>query len=119
MYVKRNPEGQIVAVSATPEAGFGEQLDLGDAGLQDFLAEISGDHAGLSEQAQRLRSSDAELIRVVEDIINLLTDKGIIQFTELPEAAREKLLQRKSLRRHIRHLDLLDNQEDENDDMMP
>lgn len=117
MYVKRDSEGRIVAVSAVPEADFDEQLDADDPGLQAFLHGAAGDQAGTSEPAQQLRSSDVELVRVLEDIIDLLTDKGIIQFTELPEAARQKLLQRKSLRQHVRHLDLVDD--DENDDMMP
>ena len=117
MYVKRDSGGRIVAVSAVPEAGFDEKLQADDAGLQDFLQGAAWDQAGTSEPAQQLRSSDVELVRVLEDIIDLLTDKGIIQFTELPEAARQKLLQRKSLRQHVRHLDLVDD--DENDDMMP
>lgn len=119
MFVKRNPDGKIVAVSAEAEPGFGEQVTANDAELQAFLADIGNNTAGLDNEVQRLRSSDAELIRVVEDLINLLTDKGFIQFTELPEAARQKLLQRKSLRRSIRHLDLLGSPNDDDDDMMP
>lgn len=117
MYVKRDAGGQIVAVSTRPEPDFDERLDPEDAGLQAFLAGASGDRNGLSEQAQRLRSSDVELVRVLEDIIDLLTDKGIVQFTELPDAARTKLLKRKRLRQHIRHLDLLDD--DDHEGMMP
>ena len=117
MYVKRDSTGLIVAVSAVAEAGFEEQLDADDAGVKAFLSAAIADHAVLSDEAEQLRSSDAELVRVVEDIINLLTDKGIIQFTELPDAARRKLLQRKSLRQHIRHLDLLDD--DEHEGLMP
>ena len=117
MYIKRDSTGLIVAVSTVPEAGFEEQLEADDAELRGFLNAAIGDDTDLSEEAQQLRSSDAELVRVVEDIINLLTDKGIIQFTELPDAARRKLLQRKSLRQHIRHLDLLDD--DDNEGLMP
>lgn len=118
MYVKRDSGGRIVAVSARPEPGFEvEQLEPDDAGLEAFLVANIDHEADVSEKAERLRSSDVELIRVLEDIIDLLTDKGIVQFTELPDAARQKLLKRKSLRRHIRHQDLLDD--DENDGMMP
>jgi hypothetical protein len=118
MYVKRDSGRQIIAVSIAQEAGFEEQLSADDAELQAFL-QVTGDETGRSGQAQRLRSSDVELARVLEDIVDLLTDKGIIQFTELPEAARQKLLQRKSLRQHIQRLDLLDESENEDEDMMP
>lgn len=111
VYVKRNSSGQIVAVSVEPRQGFEALLDPGDPELQAFQNTLAdARQAGVTE-ADQLRSSDAELVRVVEDIINLLTDKGIIQFTELPPAAQHKLLQRKNLRRHIRHLDLLDDDE--------
>ena len=107
MFVKRDSDGRVIAVSLREEPGFAEQLDAGDPGLLEFHATSSGNEAGLSAEAQRLRSSDVELVRVVEDIINLLTDKGVIQFTELPESAQQKLLQRRILRQHIQHLDLI------------
>lgn len=43
---------------------------------------------------KRLRESDLELIRVLEDVIKVLLDKGIIELHDLPEAARSKLLRR-------------------------
>ena len=46
-----------------------------------------------------LRASDLEVVRVLEDLIQVLIEKGVIQFTELPEPAQKKLLQRKRLRR--------------------
>lgn len=115
MYVKRDTKGRIMAVSTEAGAGFDEQVDPNDEGLRTFLDQINDESAEVSDQVQQLRESDAELTRVLEDIINLLTDKGVIQFTDLPEAAQEKLLQRKSLRKHIRRLDLI--ADDDNEDL--
>lgn len=117
MYVKRDSNDRIVAVSAEPEPGFDEHIEPSDGELQSFLDQIRGEPAEASDQIQQLRSSDVELARVVEDIINLLTDKGLIQFTELPDAAQQKLLQRKILRRDIRHLDLV--ADDDSDQVVP
>lgn len=117
MYVKRGSDGDILAISILPEPGFEEQLDAAHPELQAFCAAAFTGLRPLSKEARELRLSDAELVRVVEDIVNLLMDKGLMQFTELPQAAQEKLLQRKSLRRHVRKLDLLD--EDDQESLMP
>lgn len=117
MYIKRDAEGRIVAVSISREGGCDEQLDPESAELQSFLEHASDGANESGTQIQQLRSSDVELARVVEDIINLLTDKGVLQFTELPEAAQKKLLQRKLLRSDIRRLDLL--AEEDSDDLVP
>ena len=45
-----------------------------------------------------LSNSDADMARVLEDLIALLISRGLIQFTELPKSAQDKLLQRKQTR---------------------
>jgi len=93
MYVKRDKEGRIEAVSrqATPEIS--ETIDDTDPELSAFLR--GGDPEGLAA----LRASDLDVVRVLEDLIEVLIEKGLIQFTELPEPAQQKLLKRKRLRR--------------------
>lgn len=63
------------------------------------------------EALDRLASSDQALIRVLEDLIETLVSRNVIHFTDLPEAAQTKLLERRSLRRSLNGLQLL--QEDE------
>lgn len=55
----------------------------------------------------RLAESDQALIRVVEDLIDTLIAKDLLHFTDLPEAAQAKLLERRSLRRSVNALNLL------------
>lgn len=93
MYVKRDKEGRIEAVSREPTPDIGEAIDDNDPELSAFLR--GGDPDGLAA----LRASDLEVVRVLEDLIEVLIEKGVIQFTELPEPAQKKLLQRKRLRR--------------------
>ena len=66
----------------------------------------------LKQTIDRLNNSDIELIRVIDDLIDLLTDKGVIQFTDLPTAAQHKLMNRQSLRQKKHNLDLLDDEDD-------
>ncbi|MFC4975307.1 hypothetical protein ACFPTY_12615 [Halomonas beimenensis] len=51
--------------------------------------------------------SDLDFVRVLEDVIHLLMDKGVIRFTDLPDAARDKLIARQSLRSRINHVGLM------------
>lgn len=100
MYIKRDANGQIESVSQKPIAGFDEELPAGSAELKTFL--------GTSEASKALSESDLDMVRVLEDLIDLLIDKNVIQFTELPEAAQKKLLSRVSVRSKMREaLDLL------------
>jgi len=59
------------------------------------------------EVARALSASDLDLIRVVEDVVDLLIDRNLLRFTDLPAAAREKLMQRRALRKALNPLTLL------------
>lgn len=56
---------------------------------------------------EKLAESDQTLIRVVEDLVDTLIAKDLLRFTDLPEAAQAKLLERRSLRRSVNALNLL------------
>ena len=45
-----------------------------------------------------LSQTDIGLARVLEDLIDVLITRGVIQFTDLPEAAQAKLLERRETR---------------------
>jgi hypothetical protein len=51
-------------------------------------------------------------VRVLEDVIDLLVEKGVFRFTDLPAPAQEKLLSRRSLRSSLRGLNLLGEEGD-------
>lgn len=50
------------------------------------------------EKANALSQTDTSLVRVLEDLIDVLITRGVIQFTDLPEAAQAKLLERRETR---------------------
>ncbi len=90
-FVERNSDGDIVAVSQVQSGGCVEAVDADSIELSEFFSTVRGESAGLT-------ATDPGFVRVVEDVIELLIDKQIILFTELPQAAQKKMLMRKNLR---------------------
>jgi hypothetical protein len=103
-YVKRDPHGRILAVSQEPAEDFVE-LSAGDAALQDYLSR-------LGIELSTLQQSDMRLVRVLEDLIDLLIDRDVIRFTDLPLPAQEKLLERRTMRQSLGALNLLGSSND-------
>jgi len=62
---------------------------------------MSQDAANKQLIIQALAASDPELARVTEDLIGVLVKKGVILFTDLPDAVQNKLLEREALRHKL------------------
>ncbi|PMR74887.1 tryptophan synthase subunit beta like protein [Billgrantia endophytica] len=107
MYIKRGDNGEIELVSREATADCREFL-AGDS--PELLAFFGQD--GVQRQADELRQSDLEFVRVLEDVINVLMDKSVISFTDLPEPAQQKLLRRQSLRRRVNDVGLFDEDDE-------
>lgn len=61
-----------------------------------------------------LSDTDADMARIVEDLIDVLMNRGLIQFTDLPEAAQRKLLERRQSRTALNNrLTLLGENDDQ------
>jgi hypothetical protein len=93
-FVKRNEQGEVVAVRQTVEPGFEEELTENDLELAGFLDGVGGN-------ASALGATDLEFVRVLEDVVGLLIDKSVILFTDLPESAQEKIMRRQRLRSEL------------------
>ncbi|MBS9402404.1 tryptophan synthase subunit beta like protein [Halomonas sp. TRM85114] len=96
MYVKRDDIGAIELISREVTPDCNEFLPADSTEILEFLMEN-----GNAEEAVHLQTSDLAFVRVLEDVIELLMDKGVISFTDLPEPAREKMKERQSIRRTI------------------
>jgi FMN phosphatase YigB (HAD superfamily) len=57
-----------------------------------------------SPEAEEYLHSDLEMIRVYEDLIDILISKRIVVLTDFPTAAQEKLVRRKRLRSSLSSL---------------
>ena len=111
-YVMRNADGLIIAVLSEHVEG-AEMVSANDAALTAFLQTDSPER-----RAQReLMESDMGLIRVIEDLIDVLIERGAIMFTDFPEPVQKKLLSRRGLRKEFSYMDDLFNAE--GDDFLP
>jgi len=100
-YVNRNENNEIISMHADAPAEESEYLPATHTDVIAFLNANSSDAQAL----EFLSSSDYELVRVLEDLIELMVDKNIILFTELPPIAQQKLVQRRGARKNLRESD--------------
>jgi hypothetical protein len=107
MYIKRDSVGKIIAISKVSDKDTEEFLADDAPELQIFLRSLR------VYQLQTLAQSDQTMARVVEDVVNILVDKSLIRFTDLPAAAQAKLLIRRHMRGTGGGIDLLDNEDDD------
>ncbi len=78
------------------------ECELSNSGNGGDILSRPNDHADL------LNQTDVALVRVLEDLIDALITRGVIQFTDLPQAAQAKLLERRQSRASLAHrLDLM------------
>lgn len=97
LYIERNSDGTIAALHQAPNAKATEQKTLLDEEILAFL----GKDSDLDSWIQLLTLSDISIIRIIEDLIDVLIKKNIIMLTDLPLEARAKLKERKRVRKKI------------------
>lgn len=109
-YIQRDQHGEIVALTLEP-SGSGEFIDASDMRIQGFLAvdpAASPNTSGVREKpvepeiARHLQQADLDMIRVIEDLIDLLEAKNILMFSELPIPVQNKLLKKRGHRQKLR-----------------
>ncbi len=100
VYVQRDDQGRLLRVEYAPFQGMTGVLSVESEELHNWLAVKEEVKARLD----RLNHSDLELVRVLEDVVIVLVDRGVIQYTDLPEAARIKLDERAVARADIEGL---------------
>lgn len=87
--------------------GMGQIIGIHDQDGSEFLA---SDHPEVQAFAQRqlaaggapqFLASDLAFIRVIEDLVEALVNKGVLNLSDLPGPAQDKLLSRRSMRGHL------------------
>ncbi len=102
-FVKRDEDGKVVGVHLTMTEDGLEEVDAANPELGVFLQESL-----LEAVAKRgWFESDLALVRVIEDLVDALIEKGVIMFTDLPDAAQEKLRKRFGLRKEFAYMETL------------
>ena len=101
-WVQRDEEGRIIAVYNEEYEGLEEVGPL-DEELQAFLVEGTG----LEPINLEWMQSDLSLSRVLEDLIDMLIEKKVITFTDFPEGAQKKLIERRGFRKEFAYVETL------------
>jgi hypothetical protein len=91
--VQRDAQGQLIRVEAAAYAEATETLPADHHEIQAWFA-----NAAVENSLKQLKQSDFEMIRVLDDLIQVLTQKGVIRVTDLPPAAQAKLMDRTQAR---------------------
>ena len=109
-YIQRDQHGEIVALTLEP-SGSGEFFDASDMRVQSFLANnlATASNPSLNpakpaepEITRSLQQADLDMIRVIEDLIDLLEAKNILMFSELPIPVQNKLLKKRGHRQRLK-----------------
>ncbi len=92
-YVLRNPQGQIDSVHRQPVPG-SQRLPDQHAELRELIGDVPHD----TPRDAAFADLDAGLIRVLEDLVDVLVARNVIRITDLPVGAQQKLFARKNFR---------------------
>lgn len=108
LYIERDVRGGLCRVESLPFDGMTGTLRADSDEARSWLATHENEQAQLAS----LQESDLEMVRVLEDLIGVLIARGVIRFTDLPEAAQRKLRARAQTRARLGGLStLLDDEE--------
>ena len=99
-YIKRNNYGEIISIHENDGNEHLEYLENDTLELKKFL--IKAEVPKMLKNS--LSSTDGEMVRVIDDLINLLIEKQVFVFTELPEAVQIKLNTRSTMRSEMNPL---------------
>ena len=95
-FVHKDANGKIIAVYTEPVEGAVE-VAPDDPALIDFIQQNIPSLDAEGDWAQ----SDLGLTRVIEDLIEVLIEKKVVLFTDFPEGAQKKLLDRRGRRKEF------------------
>jgi len=110
-YVFKNRDGKVVAVS-TEKIGPDENLGQGWEAIEDDPKDYIQFLENSLAKSAPFRESDIQLVRVLEDVINLLIERSIIRFTDLPLTAQKRLNDRETMRKKTNLTGLMSDNDD-------
>jgi CelD/BcsL family acetyltransferase involved in cellulose biosynthesis len=94
-YARRDAQGLVLSLHREAGAEAAEYLADDHPDVRAFLGAPGGEAAQASERFAQL---DAGFVRVLEDLIDTLINRNLINITDLPAEAQAKLFSRKSFR---------------------
>lgn len=110
-FIIRDETGAIAGVFNQSVEG-GEELAEDDEELLNFVRET----ASVGEIDNQWVNSDLGLARVMEDLIDILIERNVINFTDFPDGAQKKLLERRGFRKEFAYVATLFGTPDDEED---
>ena len=101
-FVHKDADGKILAVYEHLSDGT-EEIAPDDPQLIEFINR----NIPAANRANEWAQSDLALSRVVEDLIDVLIEKNVIMFTDLPDVAQDKVMERRRLRNEYTYVESL------------
>lgn len=91
-YARRDTQGQVLSLHREASTEAAEFLADDHPDVRAFLGQ------GNDAASERFAQLDAGFVRVLEDLIDTLINRNLINITDLPAEAQAKLFSRKSFR---------------------
>lgn len=101
-YIRRNAEGAIMGASTS------QKIDASWEAIDDKNPEYLAYLENAMMHSMPFRESDIQFSRVLEDLISILIDRHVIQFTDFPLAAQNRMNERQQMRNQSRIHSLID-----------
>ena len=94
IYIENNAGGDIENIHFSPAPNL-EEISLHDPKLKEFIETAPNSDEIIQNVLNRL---DLDMVRIIEDVIDILIDKNIMLFTDLPDPVQNKILFKKNIR---------------------
>jgi hypothetical protein len=94
IYVERNTEGHIINVELTSSV-HRKEISVGDPELVEFIKNAPNCEELTNAILHRL---DLDMVRVIEDLFDIMIERDLIRFTDLPIPVQEKLMFKRKIR---------------------
>ncbi len=107
IYIKCDAQNQIEDITFSETEGYLES-SVFDPQVKAFLQNSQNEEL-IKEVLNKL---DLDMVRVIEDMVDLMIEKRLILFTDLPQPVQNKLLFKRSLRESLNpEISLIDDEE--------
>ena len=107
IYMVRNANGDIENIEFAPGPNR-EEISLHDPKLKEFIENAPNSDEIVQTVLNRL---DLDMVRVIEDVIDIMIDKNLILFTDLPDPVQNKILFKKTIRNISSNTSIIEDEE--------
>ncbi|WP_024852226.1 hypothetical protein [Hydrogenovibrio kuenenii] len=96
IYVKRNESNQIIDICFDEKENY-EKSSIFNEEIKTFIQNSNNQN----QVKEIMTNLDLDMVRITEDVIEILIKKEILLFTDFPEAVQSKLLFKRFLRQAL------------------